>query len=74
MSCKKGSFVTLCHDKLREITGALLKEVCHNVAFEPILELVTDNNLVPSTANTNVSARLDVNVRSSLITGQNKSL
>ena len=26
-------FETLCHKKLRDITGALLEEVCHNVAI-----------------------------------------
>ena len=69
MSCKKGGFVTLCHNKLRGITAALLEEVCHDVAIEPILQPVTDNNLVPGTANTN-GARLDVSARSFGITGQ----
>ena len=32
-------------------TGALLEQVFHDVAIEPILQPVTDNNLVPSTAN-----------------------
>ena len=49
MLCKKGEFVTLCQNKLRDITSALLEEVYHNVAIQPILQLVTDNNLVPST-------------------------
>ena len=48
MSCKKGGFVTLRNNKLRDNRGALLEEVCHNVAIEPILQPVTDNNLVPS--------------------------
>ena len=34
-------------------TGALLEQVCHDVAIEPILQPVTDNNLAPSTANAN---------------------
>ena len=64
MSCKKGGFVTLHHNKLRDITGALLEEVCHHVAIRPILQPVTDNNLVPSTANTNYGSRLRVSGRS----------
>ena len=48
----------------------MLKELCHDVAIEPILQRVTDNNIVPSTANTNDGARLDVNARSFWITGQ----
>ena len=70
MSCKKVGFVTLRHSKLRGITGALLEEVCHDVAIEPILQPVTDNNLVPSTVNSNDGARLDVSARSFWITGQ----
>ena len=70
MSCKKGGFVTLCHNKLRDITGALLEEVCHDVAIQPILQPVSDNNLVPSTANTNDGARLDVSARSFWSTDQ----
>ena len=64
MSCKKRGFMTLRHNKLRDITGALLEEDCFHVAIEPILLPVTDNNLVPSTANTNNSARLDICARS----------
>ena len=70
MSCKKGGFVTLRHNKLTDIKGALLEEVCHDVAIEPILQPVTDNHLVPSTAKTNDGARLDVSTRSFWITGQ----
>ena len=70
MSCKKGDFVTLRHNTLRDITGALLEEVCQDVAIELILQPVTDNNLAPSTTNTNDGARLDVSARSFWITGQ----
>ena len=64
VSCKKGGFVTLHHNKLKGITGALLEEFCHDVAIKPILQPVTDSNLVPSTATKNYGARLDVNARS----------
>ena len=53
-----------------DITGALLEEVCHDVAIEPILQPVTDNNLVRLTANTNDSARLDASARSFWIISQ----
>ena len=39
--------MTLRHNKLKDITGALLEEVCHDVAIEPILQPISDNNLVP---------------------------
>lgn len=70
MSCKKGGFVTLRHNQLRDITGALLNEVCHDVSVEPLLQPIADNNIVPSTTNTNDGARLDICARSFWITGQ----
>ena len=47
--------MTLCHNKISKMTNALFEEVCHDVAIEPILQSVTNNNLVPS-ANTNNGA------------------
>ena len=47
MSYKKRGFVTLLNNMLRDITGALLEEDCHDVAIEPILQPVTDTTMVP---------------------------
>ena len=69
ISCQKGGFATICHNKLRDNTGALLEEACQDVSIEPILQSVTDNNLVPSTANSNDGARIEVIARSFWITG-----
>ena len=62
--------MTLCHNKLRETTGALLEEVCYDNAIEPVIQPVTGNNIVLSTASTNDGARLHVSVRRFWITGQ----
>ena len=62
--------MTLCHNNLRNITGALLEEVCLDVAIKLILQPVTGNDLVPSTVNTNDDARLDVSARSFWIMGK----
>ena len=56
--------MTFCHNRLRDMTGALLEEACHDVAIEPILQPVSENNLVTSVANTNNGARLNVSARS----------
>ena len=69
MSCKMEDFVALRHNKLRDITGALLEEVCHDVSIEPILQPMSDSNLVPLTTNTNDGAGSDVSKRSFWITG-----
>ena len=34
MSCKKGGFVTLRHNEVRDITGTLLSDVCKDVELE----------------------------------------
>ena len=70
MSCKKGGFVRLHHNKFRDITSTLLKEGCHDVAIEPVLQQVAEYNLVPLTTNRNSGTRLDVRARSLWITGQ----
>ena len=41
LTCKKGGFITLCHNRLRNITANLLKEVCHVVRIEPTLQKLT---------------------------------
>ena len=35
LTCKKREFITLCHNRLSNITVTLLKEVCHDVRIEP---------------------------------------
>ena len=65
-----GGFVALCHNKLRDIAGALLEQVYHDVPIKQILQPVADNNLVLSTANTNDGAKLDVSARIFLIMSQ----
>ena len=61
---------TLVVKRLRDITDALLEELFHGVAIEPILQPNADNNLVPSTTNTNGGTRFDVSARSFWIMSQ----
>ena len=49
--------MTLRYNKLRDVTGALLEEICHDDANELILQSVVNNNRVLSTTNTNDEAR-----------------
>ena len=41
LTCKRGGFITLRHDRRRSITARLLKEVCHDVRIEPTLQKLT---------------------------------
>ena len=44
-SCKKGGFVAQRHNELRDLTGELLAEVCHDVCIEPPLGELTGETL-----------------------------
>ena len=61
LSCKKGGFISLSFNHLRNIMATLLKEVCKlslQIGVEPQLQELTSEILHPST-NTGNEARLD---------------
>ena len=60
LTCKTGGFPTIRHNKLREITASWLSEVCHGVAIEPHLQLLTGEVLSHNSAIIDDRARLDV--------------
>ena len=60
MSCKKGSFVSIRHNDLRDLTANMLSEVCKDVEIEPKLTRLTGKELGSRTANTTNEARLDI--------------
>ena len=55
MSFKKGGFVNIRHNDLRNVTAKMLSEVCNGTEIEP--------KLVPSTANRSNEARFDIRAR-----------
>ena len=70
LSCKKGGFVSLRHNQIRNITAVLLKEVSPDVHVEPPLQEITGESFHQTTSNTSEEARLDVAARSFWQTGQ----
>ena len=60
LSCKKGGFVTIRHNEIRNITASLLNEVCSDVRKEPPLIELTGEQMEERTANTTREARLDI--------------
>ena len=60
MICKKGGFISLQHNGLRDITYELLSEVCKGVENEPMLQPLTGETLKYQTAKTENNTRLDV--------------
>ena len=69
LSYKKGGFITLRHNEVRDITSELLDEVCVDVRKEPIL-LEVNNEDLPWEANKSREAHLDINALNFWTTGQ----
>ena len=58
MSCKKGGYVILRHNRIRDLEAELMREVCTDVKIEPHLLPLANPNRV--NGNTSENARLDV--------------
>ena len=63
MNCKKGGFVTIRHNDLRDLTAKILSEVCYDTEIEPRLAPLSGEDLSNRTANRSNEARLDVRAR-----------
>jgi len=70
LSCKKGGFVTLRHNSIRDLTAKMLSEVCKDVRVEPHLNPMTGETMGEVTANTSDEARLDISARGFWVSGQ----
>ena len=58
LSCRKGGYVIMRHNRIRNLEAELMREVCNDVKIEPHLIPLASDNLV--NGNTAKSARLDV--------------
>ena len=63
MNCKKGGFVTIRHNDLRDLAAKILSEICNNIEIEPKLVPLSGEDLSNRTANRSKEARLDVRAR-----------
>ena len=71
ISCKKGGFVTLQHNEVRDITATISSEVCKGVELEPsLLTLNGEEQTMSKTAKKNGEVRLDICARSFWVSGQ----
>ena len=69
MNCKKGGFISLRHNNIRDLTANMLQEVCKDVAVEPTLQQLTGEELPPTTK-TGDEVRLDIKARGFWVKGQ----
>ena len=63
MICRKGGFVHMRHDGIRNHLSKLLSEVCVDVRQEPSLQPLTTEHLTLRSANSSENARLDISAR-----------
>ena len=70
MNCKRGGFITIRHNDIRDFEAGLLSKVCSDVETEPALQPVTNEAL--QTGNIiGDEARLDIRARGLWRRGQN---
>ena len=70
MNCKRGGFVIMRHNDIRDFEANLLKRVCNDVEIEPPLQPLGNEHLERGAINSD-SARLDVRARGFWRRGQN---
>ena len=70
LSCKKGGFITLRHNEVRDITASFLNEVCKDVRKEPSLIKLTGEQINEKATKTGDEARLDVSALGFWVPGQ----
>ena len=63
LTYKRGSFPILRHNEIRDLTAKLLSEVCHCVATEPPLQLLSGETFSYRSAIVDAEARLDIKTR-----------
>jgi len=70
MSCKKGGFIGIRHNDLRDLFGNLLKEICNDTEIEPKMLPLTGEVLNQVTATRGDESRLDIRARGFWCNGQ----
>ena len=60
LSCKLGGYVIFRHNRMRDTTAEILKEICKDVRIEPELTPLASDNNEGTSMNTKDRARLDV--------------
>ena len=60
LMCVYGGFVNQRHDDIRDLSVSLVKEVCHNVCKEPVLQPLSGESFRLRSTTTEDNARLDL--------------
>ena len=62
-SCKKGGFITLRHNQIRDLTANLLKIIYYEVLIETTLQQLTGKSRHETTSNITDEVRVDIATR-----------
>ena len=60
LSCPKGSFPSIRHNEIRDLTANLLTEVCNDVSIEPELQPIDGETFTGASSYSQDCARLDI--------------
>ena len=60
MNCKKGGFICIRHNDLRDLTANMMSEVCKDTEVEPKLTPLSGEELRDRTSNNSNKARVDI--------------
>ena len=63
MSCKKGGFVSIRYNDLRDLTARIVSEICKDTEIAPKLLPLSGEELYGRTTNRSNEARLDIRAR-----------
>ena len=63
LSCKKGGFISIHHNEVRDFSVELLKKTCSDVSIETPLQIITNETFQLGTSNVSDEARVDVAAR-----------
>ena len=70
MICKRGGFICIRHNEVRDLTANMLREISHDVTTEQSLLILEGENLRYGTSNTNDEARVDISARGFWMRGE----
>lgn len=74
MSFKKGEFINIRHNNLRNFTAKLLSELCHDVHVEPTLLPLTGERMEQRSVIGTDETRLEIRARGFWVQGQQEFL
>ena len=69
-NCKRGGFISIRHNDIRDFEATLLNKICTDVEIEPVLQPLTNENLNNGSIES-INARVDIRSRGFWRRGQN---